>query len=301
MSKYIQLLFPAYFIIFTSCESSVEKKSKIAFASRVDEKNIKSSQIFIMNSDGSGKTRITFNDRKDNLPSWSHDGKKIAFRSCKDTICGIYIMNADGSAIQQLTKSGQNICNPKWSPDGKWIAYEDYINNNMQLCLIKPDQEDFKQLTTNGYNINLTWSPDSKHIAFVSDRAGEEIGYEIYTMHIDSPQVVKRITFNNLPDKFPAWSPDGKQIAYVGYDTTSSGNQITSLWIINTDSSNPRKLIDGQLEFPSWSPDGKKLAINLFKEGNMDIYTINLDGSELTRLTNNGSCFMPAWSPYFNE
>lgn len=75
-------------------------------------------EIYVMNADGSGQTRLTFNSASDWLPSWSPDGSKIAFQSGRDESFEIYVMNADGSQQSRITFNAAADEDPAWSPDG---------------------------------------------------------------------------------------------------------------------------------------------------------------------------------------
>jgi Tol biopolymer transport system component len=130
------------------------------------------------------------------------------------------------------------------------------------------------------------WSPDGRHIAFSSDRDGPS---GIYVMNADGSGV-RRIT-----DSFglqPAWSPDGRHIAFKG----SYG-----LSIVNADGGGePMRLIEDSsfVWSPTWSPDGQSIAFSSERDGNPEVYVINVDGSGLARLTNYpGEDSYPAWSP----
>ncbi|HRR01213.1 MAG TPA: hypothetical protein P5518_07825 [Candidatus Cloacimonas sp.] len=94
-------------------------------------------------------------------------------------------------------------------------------------------------------------------------------------------------------DETPAWSPDGKWIAYhhFNYDPEDTSYS-TGLYIIDTCGNNRRLVIAGQAYNPDWSPDGKKIAFN-----SGDIFTISPNGENLTRVTNVGKAFFPSWSP----
>ena len=129
----------------------------------------------------------------------------------------------------------------------------------------------------------ICWSPDGRHIAFVSLR---DANYEIYTMKPDGSGIT-RLTDNRTADLKPIWSPDGRRIAF------ESGAGIS---VINADGSGLNDLSSDSIyvQFPSWSPDGQRIA----SSANMDIYVMNVDGSNLIRLTDSlWEDNYPSWSP----
>jgi Tol biopolymer transport system component len=144
---------------------------KIAFQSHRDG----NWEIYVMNADGSGQTRLTLNAAADTEPAWSPDGSKIAFVSTRDSAVGrsdVYVMNADGSGQTRLTfgglVGGGLGGNPAWSPDGTRIAFDDtsnvYVMNAngsavTNFFLMSPNPE----LLSMNYP---AWSPDGSKIAF---------------------------------------------------------------------------------------------------------------------------------------
>jgi Tol biopolymer transport system component len=125
---------------------------RIAFTSHdVNDSPLNSvtAEIYTINMDGSGLTRLTFNTEEERSPDWSPDGSRIAF-SCRrgGTNFEICVMNADGSAQVQITDNSTGGLAPKWSPDGTRILFnrlDDF--GRQQLFTIKPDGTDLVQFT----------------------------------------------------------------------------------------------------------------------------------------------------------
>ena len=111
------------------------------------------------------------------------------------------------------------------------------------------------QVAVNGYASRRT------KIAFASSRDGNS---DIYVMDGDGSNL-RRVTVNPARDKYPAWSPDGKKIAFVS-NRNNVNKDHSQIWVIDADGKNPMRLSDGMIDlFPDWSPDGTKIVYeNLF-------------------------------------
>jgi hypothetical protein len=131
--------------------------ARIAFVSERDG----NPEIYVMNVDGSGLTRLTNNPAGDYAPAWSPDGSKIAFHSDRDDNLDIYVMNADGTSQSRLTNNPGNDEWPAWSPDGSKIAFSSERGGNEEVYLISADGTGETNLTNNpAQDSDPAWSPD---------------------------------------------------------------------------------------------------------------------------------------------
>jgi TolB protein len=208
-----------------------------------------------MNPDGSEQTNLTNVPADDQLPTWSPDKHWIAFQSDRGGNSEIFIIRPDGSQATNLTNHPANDGFPAWSPDGQWIAFQSDRDGHFEIYVIRSDGSQQNRLTshTSG-NLTPAWSPDGTRIAFASFRDDNP---EIYTLNfadaMHAPESVSplRLTNNPAHDLKPAWSPDGKQIAF---QSDRSGS--FQIYVVNPDGSGPliRLTNSSENQYPAWQP-----------------------------------------------
>ncbi len=198
--------------------------------------------IFTANVDGSDLKRITDNPKYDAEPVVSADGKQIVFGSQREGNFDVYIMNADGTNVRRLTNRMGYNGGPWFSPDGKKIVWRawypeteaeknlwrDCMDKNyivavpLDLWIMNADGSNKKMLLHNGAtNFAPSWHPDGKRLIFASnmdDWHGDIKQYghnfELYLINLDGTGL-ERVTYNNVFDSFPMFSPDGKKLAWA--------------------------------------------------------------------------------------
>ncbi len=239
-------------------------------------------QVWIMNADGSNQRQLTFEGRNAS-PSWSPDGKTIAFNSTRTGICEIWLMDADGSNQRQITFNEPEEPGP----------FDNFIKIELHMHgLYSPE-------ATGPINVFPTWSPDGKKIAFCSIRKDS---YAIWVMDADG----KNLTMLTRPENHehpqsncPSWSPTGDKIAYFHGINVGPG----SIWVCDPDGSNAMRVSDepeGSIcDEPSWSADGSKLLYSTSRRDERNgiksgVWIANPDGTEQRP-------FIPGATPGFNR
>jgi TolB protein len=194
--------------------------TKIAFCSLRDDQY---SQIYVMNSDGSGQQRITKVSTGDACgPVWSRDGKKIAFYAFSlphpSRNPAIWVMDPDGTNQKKLT---EHALSPTWSPDDRQIAFASDRAGKFQIFAMNSDGSNVRRLTNDkGEDSSPAWAPGGADIVFVSDREGEHPA--LFLMNADGTEQ-RRFVFSKRQDFcFPAWSLDGNLIAFSALNRVST-------------------------------------------------------------------------------
>ena len=318
------LLALAVCLLLVSVDLAQAADTRIAFMSTRSERN---GEIFVMNADGKRVRRLTRHPQYDTVPAWSPDGQQITFVSFRDEhriqvdgiILGdIYVMNADGTNPINLTQSVERPESvSSWSPDGKQIAFrsaeyfrwDDLFHSD--IWVMEADGGNPRNLTNHhAQDTSPDWSPDGMQIAFHSDRNRDwefdvhEKNWEVFVMNTDGANLIN-LTNHPAGDGSPAWSPDGRQIAFVSNrDRKDVDDENVEIYVMNADGTNPINLTNHPAKdsSPDWSPDGQQIAFSTDRDRkddgtkNAEIYVMNADGTNPINLTNHPAVDRgPAW------
>jgi TolB protein len=219
----------------------------------------------------------------------------IAFHSNRSGSDQIYAINPDGTDLRVLSdKSGQAMF-PKWSLNGDYLAYNIDRDGGTRIFRFDLDNPNSPLLCC-AFAVKdstFSWSPDGSallyHGALEPSRQNN--------IYIEGPNhfAPTPITSNAGRNESPAWSPDGRQIAF---QTDRDGNW--EIYLMNVDGSGPVNLTrNGSADrLPNWSPDGRMIAFTSDRDGNDEIYVMNRDGGDVKRLTTDtAQDSYPSWSP----
>ena len=230
-------------------------------------------------------------------PSWSPDGKKVAYVSFEDRKPVIYVHElATGRRISLSNQKGNNSA-PAWSPDGKKLAISLSKDGNTQIYGINADGTGLHRLTR-GYTIDTEpqFSPDGRFIYFTSDRGGNP---QIYRMSAEGEQAegAKRVSYKQGFVTSPRISPDGKYLAYI-----ANVGGAFRLYILNLATGESQALTDsGSDESPSFAANGKYVLYSTKVGGKRVLAAVSVDGNSKQVLSIPGSDVrQPSWGPFMD-
>lgn len=266
--------------------------TKLAYVTAVKENGTTSYQLIVADADGYNPQALVTSKEPLLSPSWSPDGKKLAYVSFEQGNSSIFIQNlSTGKRTMMTNFKGINGA-PKFSPDGKKLAITLSKSGNPEIYTIDVFSKKLQQITNHwAIDTEPEWSNDGKSLFFTSDRGGKA---QIYQVNLGDKKV-KRITFEGNYNARPSLSPDGKYLAMV-----HGNNNQYCIALYHRPSGTLQKLSSGKLdETPSFAPNGSMVLFatkspsgkGLLKASSLDGQTVN------DLLLSKGHVREPSWSP----
>lgn len=253
--------------------------TRIAYTARGEPSG---TQIFVRWMDAEGATtQITRLSQSPSNIQWSPDGKSIAF------------------TMQVPQRESWDIPMPRAPQGAKWteapriVTQLDYRQDRQgftnpgdtHIYIVSADGGSPRQITSGKWDHGAPqWMPDGKTIVFTADRVVDaEYRWrqsDIYKVDVTSGSIT-RLTSRNGPDQQPTPSPDGRFIAYTGYDSLKASYKDSELYIMNADGSNPRQIsgnFDRSPQGLMWASDGSGIYFSADSEGSRNLYFVSLNG-----------------------
>jgi acylaminoacyl-peptidase len=255
--------------------------TRLLFVSSVEGK----SDIFVRWMDTGAEAKLTHVEESPRAIAWSPDGKWIAFTMFVPDAPKPFVTLPSAPAGADWGPPTFFTDQLQYRSDGRG-----YLRRGRVHIFVLPVEGGTPRQITDGAfdDRNVQWSPDGAALLFSANRRDtaeyEPNNSEIYEVPA-AGGAVKQLTTRFGPDADPAVSPDGKLIAYTGFDDCHQGYQVTHLYVMNRDGSGSRVVsgaLDRDIEDAVWSRDGKGLYIQFTDQGNTKIGYITLGGQVTT-------------------
>lgn len=289
--------------------------------------------IWMVSWDGKVNLQLTSSLEDETTPRWSPDGNYLTFLSSRydAKATQLWKMDRRGGEAIKLTQLKYNIGNYEWSPDAKRIALvikdqepaeetekkktkkpivmdrhhfkadgQGYLERKRnQLYVFDIESQKLDTLTTGDYDVTEpVWSPDSKQLAFVSNRTPDSDrndNRDIWIIDAKQGSKMRQLTKWPDADSNPAWSPDGKSIAYMKSRTAEydiyDQPQIAILPIAGGEPVIISAALDRDLSNPIWSPDGKSIYATMDDDRRSRVVSFDVESKEMKTLTTGDNVF----------
>ena len=251
-------------------------------------------ELFQMDRDGANLTQLTRFGSLTLAPTVASDGR-LAFVTYKGGSPEIWGQRRAGGSFERIyPMSGETavlVSSPTWSPDGRRLAFVlgDRRGNTDIMVLDMPTGRARRLTDGMGINTEPCWNPSGSQLAFTSDREG---GPQVYLMQEDGSGL-RRLTSEGGYNASPSWSPSGAMIAYV-----SRFEGKFDLFIYKLGEGKAYQITTGvsTSESPAWSPDERRLVFTSNRAGALQIYTTDLSGRQVDRVSPISPSQSPKWS-----
>ncbi|HKV43898.1 MAG TPA: S9 family peptidase [bacterium] len=207
--------------------------------------NVYQSHLWIAPVDGRVPWQLTTASGKDVHPRWSPDGDQIAFISDRGGEKQVWVIGVEGGEARQVTSGPLAPSELSWSQDGRWLAVVAKPQPKPG-----PDESDVRVISRLRYKLDGEgfWDGRWKEVLAVPAGGGE----------------ARQLTREECDHTNPAWSPDGRWVAYVANpDQNADLSNVTDVWVVAAEGGGvPRRLTGGigPVSLPAWSPDGARIA-----------------------------------------
>jgi Tol biopolymer transport system component len=234
--------------------------------------------------------RLMLNYGADQGATYSPDGTRVVFMNNYDGDYEICVMNADGTGVKQLTTNSAVDAYPSWSPDSSTIAFTSNRDGDFDVYVMSADGSGQTNITSDDkWDDDFPrWSPDGRFIAIETDRYGG-VSAELITSDGKVQATIGSVAYASF---FDSWSPDGKSVLVDSnsggdfdiyrYDLYAGGPLQWSL--MQSKSVSDDSAAEGSA---IWSPDGKQIAFSSNRDGDFEIYVMNIDGGPQRQITHN--------------
>lgn len=259
-----------------------------------NSKSISAYKLMLADSDGANEKVLLTSSEPIISPSWSPDGKKVAYVSFETGIAKVFIQDiASGKRESVLSKSTQ-ISSPSWSPDGKYLSLTLYQDGNAEIYIMRLQDRTLTRMTNQfAIDTESSWSPKGNKIIFTSGRSGSPQIYELDLRKLNPK--AKRISFEGTYNAKASYLPKEEGIIFVH----RSDDGLFHIALKYKKENFIRVLTEAKMdESPSVAPNGNMVIYGIKEENLSMLAGFSLSGARFKLPASEGEVREPAWSNF---
>ena len=269
--------------------------TKLLYVNEIKSADIKSRyRLMLADSDGANEQTLLSSSEPIISPSWSPDGKKVAYVSFETGLAKVYIQNiASGKRESVLSKNTQ-ISSPSWSPDGKYLSLTIYQDGNAEIYILRLRDKTLTRMTNQfAIDTESSWSPKGNKILFTSGRSGSPQIYELDLRRLNSK--AKRISFEGSYNAKASYLPNEEGIIFVHRSTDG----LFHIALKYKKENFIRILTEAKMdESPSVAPNGNMVIYGITEGDQSMLAGFSLSGATFKLPASQGEVREPAWSNF---
>lgn len=251
-------------------------------------------RLIVADADGENARTMVQSTQPLMSPSWSPDGRRIAYVSFEGQQSAIYVQTVRTGTRERVSmRAGVNQA-PVFSPDGRQLALTLSLNDgNLDIYTLDLANQVLRRITTNSaIDTEPVWSMDGRFLYFTSDRAGSP---QIYRVEAEPGSRAQRVTFEGTYNTRARISPDGEQLTLV-----HRNQSVDRIAVLDPENGFLNVLSRGQLdESPSFAPNGAMIIYATRDRGQGVLAAVSIDGRVHQRIASvGGDVREPVWGPY---
>jgi TolB protein len=259
-----------------------------------DSKSISTYKLMLADSDGANEKILLSSSDPIISPSWSPDGKRVAYVSFETGMAKVFIQEiASGKRESVLSKNTQ-ISSPSWSPDGKYLSLTLYQDGNAEIYILRLRDRTLTRMTNQfAIDTESSWSPKGNKILFTSGRSGSPQIYELDLRKLNPK--AKRISFEGTYNAKASYLPKEEGIIFVH----RSANGLFHIALKYKRENFIRVLTEAKMdESPSVAPNGNMVIYGIREKDLSMLAGFSLSGAKFKLPASNGEVREPSWSNF---
>ena len=259
-----------------------------------DSRFISIYKLMLADSDGANEKVLLSSSEPIISPSWSPDGKRVAYVSFETGIAKVFIQEIASGKREAVLSQDTQISSPSWSPDGKYLSLTLYQDGNAEIYILRLRDRTLTRMTNQfAIDTESSWSPKGNKILFTSGRSGSPQIYELDLRKLNPK--AKRISFEGTYNAKASYLPNEEGVIFVH----RSNDGLFHIALKYKRENFIRVLTEAKMdESPSVAPNGNMVIYGI-KENDLSMLAgFSLSGAKFKLPASDGEVREPAWSNF---